>query len=94
MSAHIAHEDSIVVGLVDGCPRCEEHAKDPMLSLDADHLNDLWRRMVEFEYLDHDEWRPRSNAEGLAMKRMHEHARFLLRTGLAGQDGLALVRFP
>lgn len=81
MTAHASHEASLEVGLADGCPRCEEHAQRPLDSLDAAHLNDLWLRMVRWEYLDAEDARPRSEAEALAMSSLREHARFLRRVG-------------
>jgi hypothetical protein len=34
--AHILHDDVHQVGLVDGCPRCEEHTLFPESSLDRE----------------------------------------------------------
>jgi len=81
MSAHIRHTPATVGGLVDGCPRCEEHAGHPLESLDASNLRSLWERMVAFEYDDDEKYRPRSDAEAKAMKIMLSHAQFLRRIG-------------
>lgn len=35
--------------LVDGCPRCDEHAVKPLETLDDTHLRALWERMLQVE---------------------------------------------
>ena len=51
MTAHTYHDASLEVGLVDGCPRCEEHAADPLGGgLDDAHVRDLWERMLGYEF--------------------------------------------
>ncbi|HSE44886.1 MAG TPA: hypothetical protein VLA89_06115 [Gemmatimonadales bacterium] len=49
MSAHTYHPDSHENGLADDCPRCEEHAENPILSLDNENLHELVRRVVAGE---------------------------------------------
>lgn len=49
MSTHTPHEATLDVGLVDGCERCAEHARDPFTSLDQEHVAAFWRQMVEVE---------------------------------------------
>ena len=41
MSTHTIHEDISSHGLADGCPRCAEHAEDPIRDLDRGNLRDL-----------------------------------------------------
>ena len=43
MASHTFHPDSHEFGLADGCPRCDEHAKEPFLSLDDVNLRELVR---------------------------------------------------
>lgn len=38
MTVHSPHQDSHVHGLADGCPRCDEHANNPIPSLDSANL--------------------------------------------------------
>jgi hypothetical protein len=57
---HTIHDDIRDVGLVDGCPRCEEHAEHPIRDLDLANL----RRLIELA-CDRS-IRPRSQAEGVA----------------------------
>lgn len=84
MSSHIAHESTLDVGLVDGCPRCAEHARDPVASLDSEHLSGLWDRMLDVEYRDPDA-RYRSETEAAACRVLYGHARFLRRVGVDPQ---------
>ena len=42
------YDDPEDVVLYDGCPRCTEHAHEP-LGLDPDRIGALWTRMVEVE---------------------------------------------
>lgn len=42
MTIHTIHEDSHTHGLADDCPRCAEHAEDPVSTLDGENL----RRIV------------------------------------------------
>ncbi len=65
MTAHAVHPDSHENGLADGCPRCAEHAENPLASLDARNLRELVRRAVEDEPA-------RSEAEALATARVRE----------------------
>ena len=45
-TTHIVHADVHDVGLVDGCPRCAEHAENPFLNLDNETLGNLVQRVV------------------------------------------------
>lgn len=65
MTSHVWHADVHAVGLVDGCPRCAEHAEHPRRALDAVMLAQLARRIAEGR-------RPRSNNEAKAMERLLE----------------------
>jgi hypothetical protein len=60
MSTHTPHPPTLHVGLVDGCPRCEEHARHPLDSLDHEHLAAFWHQMRRVEA---DEGVYRSRAE-------------------------------
>lgn len=80
MTTHTPHEATLDVGLVDDCPRCREHAADPLRSLDQAHVQDLWLRMITVEY--HDGGRYRSNSEAQACRILLGHARFLQTLGL------------
>lgn len=42
MTMHTYHDDTHTHGLADDCPRCAEHAEDPVRSLDGENL----RRIV------------------------------------------------
>lgn len=95
MTTHTPHEATLVVGLVDDCPRCREHAADPLRSLDQAHVQDLWLRMLTVEY--HDGGRYRSNAEGRACRILLGHARFLQTLGIDPRTvtpGLPIIRRP
>ena len=77
MSSHIYHPDSLEVGLVDGCPRCEEHAEHPFESLDNEHLVQLFNRVMA---------NPRSGRtqnEQQAMNVIDEHIRRSRTLGVA-----------
>jgi hypothetical protein len=60
MSTHSIHEDVHTHGLADGCPRCAEHAENPLRDLDDDVVRGLMERVVSEES-------PRSDSERLAM---------------------------
>jgi hypothetical protein len=60
MSTHTFHPDTHRYGLVDGCPRCAEHAAHPASSLDDENLATLRERAVKG-------LPPRSDAEAVAM---------------------------
>lgn len=36
--------------LADGCARCDEHAENPLLTLDAPKTAELWDKMIAVEY--------------------------------------------
>ena len=57
---HTPHPDSHKFGLADNCPRCSEHARDPLKSLDDENLRKLIGRIY------HDK-EPRSTPEAIAM---------------------------
>lgn len=46
MTIHSPHPDSHVYGLADDCPRCEEHAIDPVSGLDSENLTRIIRMAV------------------------------------------------
>lgn len=81
MASHTAHDDTLEVGLVDGCPRCAEHAKNPLAGLDTEHLAKFWHRMLLVEWDDPDA-RYRSDAEATCCRRLYEYARFLQTIGI------------
>lgn len=81
MSIHTPHESTLDVGLVDGCPRCAEHARRPLDGLDRDHLQAFWRQMLLVEY-DSPDARYRSDAEATCCLRLYEYARFLRSIGI------------
>ena len=68
---HSWHPDTLVVGLQDSCPRCEQHAAHPWASLDREHKAQLRER------IRHD-LPPRTALEALAMRNLQtydeEHA--------------------
>ena len=85
MSSHIAHpgaerihdlsgQDPI---LYDDCPRCEEHAADPLVGLDDDFTRALYLKMVAVEHRD--EGRYRSSAEARACRTFYLFAVWLER---------------
>jgi len=61
MSVHTFHPDTHEHGLVDGCPRCAEHAEHPFESLDSRNLQALIARVE-------DEADARSDNEARAMR--------------------------
>lgn len=63
MSSHIRHGDVHKVGLVDGCPRCAEHAEDPLRALDPQMVAQLRARVAA-------ELPARSDLEAIAMRRL------------------------
>ena len=80
MSAHTCrpkNEDDAI--LADGCDRCAEHARSPMLlTLDRHKVEALWRRMVEVEKGSGERYY-RSKNEGLACSTLYNAATFLER---------------
>jgi hypothetical protein len=80
MSTHTYHPDTLDVGLSDDCPRCSEHANDPLASLDPAHVDDLWRQMVRVEFTDGGPYR--SLAEARACRQLYSLALFLQRIGI------------
>jgi hypothetical protein len=54
LSDRLAEADGPV--LVDGCPRCVELAKDPILYLDDQHIEALWEQMLVTEQCLGREW--------------------------------------
>lgn len=51
MTSHTIHPPSLDEGLADDCPRCSQHAADPLGGqLDLDHVRDLWDRMLGVEF--------------------------------------------
>lgn len=83
MTSHISHPATLEVGLVDGCPRCEQHAEHPLAGLDAAHLASFWAQMLAVEFS------PaftgphyRSEAEAACCHQLLEYARFLQRIGI------------
>lgn len=60
MTQHTFHPDSHREGLADGCPRCAEHAADPLAGLDREMVERLHERIVMG-------WPGRSDNERLAM---------------------------
>lgn len=67
--------------LVDGCERCEQQAKDPVGSLDEDHIKALWREMVRVERHD---GAYRSLADSRACQVLYGIAVFIERHGRDG----------
>lgn len=57
MTIHTIHPDSHTHGLADDCPRCAEHAVDPVLTLDDGNLARIVRLAVNLDrhstYLTH-----------------------------------------
>lgn len=80
MASHIYHPD---LGdparpgiLVDGCPRCEEHAKN-LNSLDETFIRALWEKMVAIEHRDETIYG--SDAERVAIGQLWAFALILAR---------------
>ena len=61
MSTHTIHEDISTHGLAPGCPRCAEHAEDPVRDLDLENLRALVDMAVNRDI------RPRSSTEERAV---------------------------
>ena len=59
-TTHTVHTDVSVAGLADGCPRCLEHAADPVRDLDLENLRFIVNLAANRDL------RPRSDAEGRA----------------------------
>lgn len=96
MSSHIAHAPTLEVGLVDGCPRCEEHADAPLRGLDKEHLAAFWRQMLAVEW-DDPLARYRSENEARACTILYEHAIFLRSLGIDPRTvtpGVPIIRRP
>lgn len=49
---HTSHPDVLTAGLQPGCPRCEEHARKPVTTLDVDNILRLLVRREVFTSLD------------------------------------------
>ncbi len=73
MSVHTLHPSIREHGLGDGCPRCAEHAEDPVAGLDDANLRDLIARTRRWMS---DEDFPRSDTEQDAMRKIEGHLRF------------------
>ena len=75
---HTYHDNTLIHGLADGCPRCDEHAADPMRALDDPHIADLIQRCQDgLPY--------RTDNEALAMNEIKFHmerARRMVHLGL------------
>ena len=46
MAIHSIHPDSQIHGLADGCPRCDEHAEEPLQGLDNESIGALVHRLA------------------------------------------------
>jgi len=46
MATHSVHPDTHTHGLADGCPRCDEHAEEPLQGLDNENLGVLIHRLA------------------------------------------------
>jgi len=77
---HTYHPDSLEHGLSDDCPRCSEHANDPLVSLDQAHVEALWRQMVAVEFGGGGMYR--SHAEARACRHLYALGLFLQRIGI------------
>lgn len=67
MTVHAYHPDTHTHGLADDCPRCLEHARHPLNSLDLENLAALRLRL-------NDDLAARSDTEALAMVNLSEGA--------------------
>jgi hypothetical protein len=70
-------------GLADDCPRCAEHAEDPVACLDDGNLRDLIYRTMRWM---RDEDLARSATELVAMRKLERHvvtARAMHRLGMS-----------
>lgn len=65
MTCHAYHPDTHTHGLADDCPRCAEHARHPLGSLDPGNLSVLRHRLNEGLHA-------RSENEALAMVNLSE----------------------
>jgi hypothetical protein len=59
-TTHTVHEDVHTHGLADGCPRCVQHAENPLRDLDDTVVRSLMLRVINGE-------EPRSENERIAM---------------------------
>lgn len=66
--------------LVDGCPRCGEHAETWMTSLDGKHVAWLWNAMLRVERYGEGYYPSTSDAK--VGRQMYAIARFLERAGM------------
>jgi len=46
MASHSLHPDSHTHGLADDCPRCDEHAEEPLQGLDHENIGALAYRLA------------------------------------------------
>lgn len=53
MTIHSPHPDTHAHGLQDDCPRCQEHAEDPISSLDAGNLRRIVRLACDRDRFEH-----------------------------------------
>lgn len=63
MATHTLHPDVHQYGLADDCPRCDQHAEHPLVSLDEQNITMLKLRIIEG-------WTPRSKNEARAMEKI------------------------
>jgi hypothetical protein len=76
MAIHTPHPDSHTHGLADDCPRCAEHAVDPVRGLDDENLLNLVARTRAWMDDDWENGSPRSDNELKAMKVIEQHLIF------------------
>lgn len=80
MSAHSYHESTTKdYILYDGCDGCSEHALHPIESLDNEHLEWLWAKMIKVEFDEKIHYA--SIAERMAAKKLLPFALLLLKFG-------------
>jgi hypothetical protein len=91
MALHSSHGTTLLIPLVDGCPRCEQHAQHPFDSLDDAHLRQLTERVLAWMSYKSDS-SPRSNNERLAMRQIEDVIRKYRRLVRAGFDPRRLAQ--
>lgn len=82
MNGHSYHDNTTKdCILYDGCERCSEHATHPIDSLDNEHLQWLWIKMIKMEFDEKKGLHYASVAERMAAQKLYPFAILLLKFG-------------
>lgn len=79
MTSHTCRSGHLGI-LADECPRCDQHAEEPMLlGLDSQKTEQLWNKMMEVEFLGYGNYQ--SGNEAKACEKLRQFGVWLERYG-------------